>query len=92
MAQKRSFSPPLFAAAITGVAAGTIVAILMPGTLGIALGIMLSAGGVLLSLVLAERRALARHEQVFAAIGEVKVRLATHSIRIDGLDGRARGY
>lgn len=88
MAQKRSFSPPLFAAAITGVAAGTIVAILMPGTLGIALGIMLSAGGVLLSLVLAERRALARHEQVFAAIGEVKVRLATHSIRIDGLGQR----
>lgn len=88
LASIRSLSLPFYAAPVMGIAAGTIIAILLPGALGSALGILMAAGGMLASATLSERRAAARHEQVFAAIGEVKVRLATHSIRIDGLSQR----
>ena len=88
LASIRSLSLPFYAAPVMGIAAGTIIAILVPGALGSALGILMAAGGLLASAALSERRAAARHEQVFAAIGEVKVRLAPHSIRIDGLGQR----
>jgi cyclic-di-GMP phosphodiesterase TipF (flagellum assembly factor) len=79
---------PSFAGAVTGVAAGAIVTILVPGSLGTALGLAIVGAGVVLSLRGLESRAAAQREQLLAGLGEVKVRLATNAIRIDSLSQR----
>ncbi|SIQ08029.1 cyclic-di-GMP phosphodiesterase, flagellum assembly factor TipF [Bosea sp. TND4EK4] len=88
MAPVRLKALPPFAGVLTGVAAGTIVAILLPGTLGSALGLVFTGAGVALSLRALESRAAAQREQLLAGLGEVKVRLATNAIRIDSLSQR----
>ncbi|WP_156410148.1 EAL domain-containing protein [Bosea sp. Root381] len=60
----------------------------MPAPLGSALGLLLAGAGAFGSTLLYERRGLAQREQVLAAVGEVKVRLATNAIRIDSLSQR----
>jgi len=62
--------------------------LLMPAPLGSALGLLLAGAGAFGSARLFERRGLAQREQVLAAVGEVKVRLATNAIRIDALSQR----
>lgn len=79
--------PPL-AGAITGLSAGAVLTILLPGGLGTALGLLASGAGVLVAMRTFERRGLARHEQALAGLGEVKVRLATNAIRLDALSQR----
>lgn len=76
------------AGAVTGLSAGAAVAILLPGGLGSALGLLASGAGCMLAMRAFERRGLARHEQAMAGIGEVKVRLATNAIRLDALSQR----
>jgi len=76
------------AGAVTGLSAGAAVAILLPGGLGSALGLLASGAGVMLAMLAFERRGLARHEQAMAGLGEVKVRLATNAIRLDALSQR----
>lgn len=76
------------AGAVTGLSAGAAVAILLPGGLGAALGLLASGAGFMLAMHAFERRGLARHEQAMAGLGEVKVRLATNAIRLDALSQR----
>jgi cyclic-di-GMP phosphodiesterase TipF (flagellum assembly factor) len=76
------------ASAVTGLSAGAVLTLLWPTPLGSALGLLLSGAGVLGSMWLSERRALQQREQVLAAVGEVKVRLATGAIRLDALSKR----
>lgn len=76
------------ASAVTGLSAGAVTALLMPGPLGGALGLLLAGGGLIGSALVSEKRGAAQREQVLAAIGEVKVRLATNAIRLDSLARR----
>lgn len=73
---------------MTGLSAGAVMTLLLPMPLGAALGLLVAGGGWLGSAWLSERRALAQREQVLAAVGEVKVRLATNAIRLDALSKR----
>jgi cyclic-di-GMP phosphodiesterase TipF (flagellum assembly factor) len=73
------------AGAVTGLSAGAAVTLLWPGALGNAVGLLLAGGGMLGSALVAQRRAAAQREQVFAALGEVKVKLAANAIRLDSL-------
>ena len=73
---------------MTGLSAGAVLTLLWPTALGAALGLLLAGAGVLGSMWLSDRRALAQREQVLAAVGEVKVRLATNAIRLDALSKR----
>jgi cyclic-di-GMP phosphodiesterase TipF (flagellum assembly factor) len=75
---------------VTGLSAGAAVAILLPGGLGAAIGLLASGAGLMLAMRAFERRGLARHEQAMAGIGEVKVRLATNAIRLDALSQRVQ--
>jgi len=81
--------PPL-AGAVTGLSAGAAVAILLPGGLGAALGLLASGAGLMLAMRAFEHRGLARHEQAMAGLGEVKVRLASNAIRLDALSQRVQ--
>jgi cyclic-di-GMP phosphodiesterase TipF (flagellum assembly factor) len=76
------------AGAVTGLCAGAVATLLVPGALGAAAGLLLSGGGIIASVRVYERRLLAQREQIFAGLGEVKVRLATNSIRLDNLAQR----
>lgn len=76
------------ASAVTGLAAGAVLTLLWPAPLGAALGLVLVGAGAMGSMWLSERRSLAQREQVLAAVGEVKVRLATNAIRLDALSKR----
>jgi cyclic-di-GMP phosphodiesterase TipF (flagellum assembly factor) len=78
------------AGAVTGLSAGAAVAILLPGGLGSALGLLASGAGFMLAMRAFERRGLARHEQAMAGLGEVKVRLATNAIRLEALSQRVQ--
>ena len=78
------------AGAVTGLAAGVAVAILLPGGLGTGLGILAAGAGAMLAMRAFERRSLARHELAMAGVGEVKVRLATNAIRLDALSQRVQ--
>lgn len=90
MAPARLKALPPLAAAVTGLSAGAAVAILLPGGLGAALGLLASGAGFMLAMQAFERRGLARHEQAMAGLGEVKVRLATNAIRLDALSQRVQ--
>jgi len=76
------------ASAVTGLSIGAVVAILLPGGLGAALGLLAAGAGWIGSAMVMERRGQSQREQVLAAIGEVKVRLATNAIRLDSLSHR----
>ncbi|KFC75330.1 EAL domain-containing protein precursor [Bosea sp. LC85] len=73
---------------MTGVATGAIAVLVLPGALANAAGLLLAGAGLAASAIFYERRVLAQREQIFAAIGEVKVRLATNAIRLDNLAQR----
>ncbi len=88
MAPVRLKALPPLAGAISGLSAGAVVTILLPGALGTAIGLLASGAGLVATMRVFERRALARHEQALAGLGEVKVRLATGAIRLDALSQR----
>lgn len=76
------------AGAVTGVAAGAVLTILVPSSLGAALGLVLAGAGLAASLRGYEARMATQRELLFAGLGEVKVRLATNAIRIDSVSQR----
>lgn len=76
------------ASAVTGLSAGAVTALLLADPLGGALGLLLAGGGIIGSAWLSEKRSDDRREQILAAVGEVKVRLATNAIRLDALARR----
>lgn len=88
MAPLRLKALPPFAGAVTGLSAGAVAAILLPGGLGSAMGLLAAGTGLAATIRAFERRGLARHEQAMAGLGEVKVRLATNAIRLDALSQR----
>ena len=90
MAPARLKALPPLAGAVTGLSAGAAVAILLPGGLGAALGLLASGAGLMLAMRAFEHRGLARHEQAMAGLGEVKVRLASNAIRLDALSQRVQ--
>lgn len=90
MAPARLKALPPLAGAVTGLSAGAAVAILLPGGLGAALGLLAFGVGLMLAMRAFEHRGLARHEQAMAGLGEVKVRLATNAIRLDALSQRVQ--
>ncbi len=79
--------PPL-TGPVVGLSAGATVAILLPGALGAALGLLAGGAGLMAAMYAAEQRGLARHEQALAGLGEVKVRLATNAIKLGALSQR----
>jgi cyclic-di-GMP phosphodiesterase TipF (flagellum assembly factor) len=62
--------------------------LLVPGHLANALGLLAAGLGLLGAAALLRRRWAGEREQLLAAIGEVKVRLATNAIRIDSMAQR----
>jgi cyclic-di-GMP phosphodiesterase TipF (flagellum assembly factor) len=76
------------ASAVTGLSAGAVTILLLPGALANAVGLLLAGAGFAGTMLLAERRTLGQREQIFAAIGEVKVRMATNAIKVDNLAQR----
>ncbi|SEF57520.1 EAL domain-containing protein [Bosea lathyri] len=76
------------ASAVTGLSIGAVVTILLPSGLGSGLGLLAAGAGWIGSAMVMERRGQSQREQVLAAIGEVKVRLATNAIRLDSLSQR----
>ena len=90
MAPARLKALPPLAGAVTGLSAGAAAAILLPGGLGAALGLLAFGVGLMLAMRAFEHRGLARHEQAMAGLGEVKVRLATNAIRLDALSQRVQ--
>lgn len=76
------------ASAATGLSAGAVTILLLPGALANAVGLLIAGAGFAGTVLLTERRQQAQREQVFAAIGEVKVRMATNAIKVDNLAQR----
>lgn len=62
--------------------------LLLPDPLGNAFGLLSAGLGLAGVAALARRRAAQEREQVLAAVGEVKVRLATNAIRLDSMAQR----
>lgn len=62
--------------------------LLLPGPLANALGLLAAGLGLLGAAAMVRRRWAGEREQLLAAIGEVKVRLATNAIRIDSMAQR----
>ena len=59
--------------------------LLLPGPLGNALGLLSAGVGLFGAAAVVRRRSAQEREQVLAAVGEVKVRLATNAIRLDSM-------
>lgn len=76
------------ASTVLGLSLGAVAAIVIPGALGPALGILALGAGAIGTSWLTERKGAAAREQVLAGLGEVKVRLATNAIRLDALSQR----
>ncbi|RDJ22374.1 EAL domain-containing protein [Bosea caraganae] len=76
------------ASAVIGLSAGAVTVLLLPGALANAVGLLLAGAGFAGTMHLTERRGLAQREQIFAALGEVKVRMATNAIKVDNLAHR----
>lgn len=76
------------ASAVTGLSVGAATILLLPSPLANAVGLLLAGAGVGGTMLLSERRAQAQREQVLAAIGEVKVRMAANAIKVENLAQR----
>jgi len=76
------------ASAVTGLSAGAVTILLLPGALANAVGLLMAGAGFAGTALLSERRHQAQREQILAAIGEVKVRMATNAIKVDNLAQR----
>jgi cyclic-di-GMP phosphodiesterase TipF (flagellum assembly factor) len=73
------------ASGVVGFSLGAAAMLLSPGPLGNALGLLSAGLGLAGATALARRRSAQEREQVLAAVGEVKVRLATNAIRLDSM-------
>lgn len=76
------------ASGVAGFSLGAAAILLLPGNLANALGLLSAGLGLAGAAALARRNAAREREQLLAAIGEVKVRLATNAIRVDSMAKR----
>jgi cyclic-di-GMP phosphodiesterase TipF (flagellum assembly factor) len=76
------------ASGVAGFSLGAAAILLLPGNLANALGLLSAGLGLAGAAALARRNGVREREQLFAAIGEVKVRLATNAIRVDSMAKR----
>lgn len=76
------------ASGVAGFSLGAAAILLLPGNLANALGLLSAGLGLAGAAALARRNATREREQLLAAIGEVKVRLATNAIRVDSMAKR----
>ncbi len=76
------------ASGVVGFSLGAAAILLLPGNLANALGLLSAGVGLAGAAALARRNAVREREQLLAAIGEVKVRLATNAIRVDSMAKR----
>jgi cyclic-di-GMP phosphodiesterase TipF (flagellum assembly factor) len=81
-----AFSPA--ASGVAGFSLGAAAILLLPGNLANALGLLSAGLGLAGAAALARRNGAREREQLLAAIGEVKVRLATNAIRVDSMAKR----
>ena len=77
-----------FLLAGAGVACGALIGLLVPTTLGFASGVALVGGSLIGAALKLDNRLQLQLEQLGAAVGEVKVRLAMINMRLDGLAQR----
>jgi cyclic-di-GMP phosphodiesterase, flagellum assembly factor TipF len=77
-----------FLLAGAGVACGALVGLAVPTTLGFASGVALVGGSLIGAALKLDSRLQVQLEQLGAAVGEVKVRLAMINMRLDGLAQR----
>jgi cyclic-di-GMP phosphodiesterase TipF (flagellum assembly factor) len=73
---------------VLGFSLGAAAILLLPGNLANAVGLLSAGVGLAGAAALSRRSRRAEHEQLLAAIGEVKVRLATNAIRVDAMAQR----
>lgn len=76
------------ASGVAGFSLGAAAILLLPGNLASAIGLLSAGLGLAGAAALARRNATREREQLLAAIGEVKVRLATNTIRVDAMAKR----
>lgn len=90
MARTRLSALTPAASGVVGFSLGAAAILLLPvpGNLANALGLLSAGLGLAGAAALARRNATREREQVLAAIGEVKVRLATNAIRVDSMAKR----
>lgn len=77
-----------FLLAAAGVVCGALVGLLVPTTLGFASGVAIVGGSLIGAALKLDNRLQLQLEQLGAAVGEVKVRLAMINLRLDGLAQR----
>lgn len=88
LARIRLSALPPAASGVAGFSLGAAAMLLLPGGLANALGLLCAGLGLAGSAALVRRNWAAEREQILAAIGEVKVRLATNAIRLDSIGKR----
>ncbi len=88
LARIRLSALPPAASGVAGFSLGAAAMLLLPGGLANALGLLCAGLGLAGSAMLARRNWGGEREQLLAAIGEVKVRLATNAIRLDAMGQR----
>ncbi|AZO78808.1 MULTISPECIES: EAL domain-containing protein [unclassified Bosea (in: a-proteobacteria)] len=76
------------ASGVAGFSLGAAAILLLPGNLANALGLLSAGLGLAGAAALARRGRAQEREQLLAAIGEVKARLATNTIRVDAMAKR----
>lgn len=88
MARTRLSALSPAASGVVGFSLGAAAILLLPGNLANALGLLSAGLGLAGAAALARRNTAREREQLLAAIGEVKVRLATNAIRVDSMAKR----
>jgi cyclic-di-GMP phosphodiesterase TipF (flagellum assembly factor) len=76
------------ASGVAGFSLGAAAILLLPGNLANAVGLLSAGLGLAGAAALVRRSRAQEREQLLAAIGEVKVRLATNTIRVDAMAKR----
>ncbi len=88
LARIRLSALPPAAGGVAGFSLGAAAMLLLPGGLANAIGLLCAGLGLAGSAALMRRNWAGEREQILAAIGEVKVRLATNAIRLDSMGQR----
>lgn len=88
LARIRLSALPPAASGVAGFSLGAAAMLLLPGGLANAVGLLAAGLGLSGSFALMRRNWAGEREQLLAAVGEVKVRLATNAIRLDGMAKR----
>jgi cyclic-di-GMP phosphodiesterase TipF (flagellum assembly factor) len=74
-----------FLLAGAGVAVGAAVGLLVPGSVGVSAGVLLAGGSLVAAALRLDAMLQRQIENLSAALGEIKIRLAMANLRIDSL-------